>query len=168
MKIGNDRSVAGCAYLMLILFLSSCGVYSTSTQIAPHLKTVYVPTFKNKTSEFYIPQLITDGIIERLLNESNLRVSSTEDADSILRGTILDYRVEALAYTGEGEVKSRRVRLLMEAEFVDQIKNKVIWKADNMERWGTYDSDTETERDGAERAIEKLAQDIVTQSLQGW
>jgi len=152
----------------LVLIVSACGAYSTSTQVAPYLKTVFVPTFENKTSEFYIPQLITDGIIEKLMRESNLRVSSTEDSDSVLRGTILDYRVEALAYSGEGDVSSRRVRVLIKAEFVDQIKNKVLWKGEKMERWGTYDSSTETERDGAERAIEKLAEDIVTQSLQGW
>jgi TolB-like protein len=136
--------------------------------VAPHLKTVYVPTFENKTSEFYMPQMLTDGLIEKLMSESNLRVSSTEESDSVLRGTILAYRVEAMAYSGEGDVTSRRVRVLIEAEFVDQIKNKVLWKGERVERWGTYDSLNETERDGAERAIEKLAEDIVTQSLQGW
>jgi len=65
-------------------------------------------------------------------------------------------------------VTSRRVRVLVQAEFVDQIKNKVLWKGDRLERWGTYDSLSETERDGTLRAIEKLAEDIVTQSLQGW
>jgi len=154
--------------LMLILCSMACGVYSTTTQVASHLKTVYIPTFENKTSEFYIPQLLTDGITEKLMSESNLRVSSTEDSDAVLRGTILEYRVEAMAYTGEGNVTSRRVRVLVQAEFVDQIKNKVLWKGDRLERWGTYDSLSETERDGTLRAIEKLAEDIVTQSLQGW
>jgi hypothetical protein len=150
-----------------LLLLSSCGPYSTTSQIAPYLKTVYVPTFQNKTSEFSLPQLLTDGINETLLSQGNLKISSTEEADAVLRGTILAYKVEALAYESGGSVTSRRVRILVDVEFVDQIKNKVLWKDERMERWGTFES-SEAERDGAVRAIEKLATDIVTQALQGW
>jgi hypothetical protein len=152
--------------LPLLLF-SSCGVYSTTSQIAPYLKTVYVPTFENKTSEFTLPQLLTEEITTDLLSQGNLKISSTEDADSVLRGTILDYRVEALSYENSGAVTSRRVRILVNVEFFDQVKNRVLWKDERMERWGTFES-TESESDGAKRAVEKLSEDIVTQALQGW
>lgn len=161
----HTRILFRCAFGILVF--AACGVYSTTSQIAPYLKTVYVPTFQNKTSEFYLQQLLTDEITENLLSQGTLRVSSTENADSALRGTILDYKVEALAYQSEGDVTSRRVRILVNVEFVDQVKNKVLWKDERMERWGTFDA-SESERDGAERALEKLASDIVTQVLQGW
>lgn len=152
----------------MIVLTVACGVYSTSTQVAPHLKTVFVPTFENETSEFYLPQILTDKMTEKILNESNLRVAATADADALLRGTILGYRVEALSYQNDESVTSRRVRVLVKAEFVDQVKGKTIWETERMERWGTYDTATEIERHGATRAVEKLAEDIVTQSLQGW
>lgn len=158
-----------CAVLS-VLVLSSCGVYSTTSQIAPYLKTVYVPTFQNKTSEFVLPQQLTEEITENLLNQGNLRISASEDADSVLRGTILDYEVEALAYESSEDVAnvtSRRVRILVDVEFYDQVKGRILWEDERMERWGTFES-TESESDGADRAVEKLASDIVTQALQGW
>ena len=77
--------------ILLILFFTflveSCGFYSLSGSLPPHIKTISIPMVENETAEFGIAENISDGIQERFNDEGILRVINN-NADSILRGTV--------------------------------------------------------------------------------
>jgi TolB-like protein len=154
--------------LSLSLAAAGCGVYSTSARLPTHLTTVHIETFENETSEFLLPQQINEGLVNRFQEEGDLRVTSSPSADAFLEGTILDYREEPLAYVGGGDVLQRKVRIFVRVRFIDQVRGEVLWETERMERWAVYDAETEEEEDGIRRAVDKLAEDVISQALKGW
>ncbi len=162
------RGVSLSTALTAAFFHGGCGAYTTSARLPLHLKTVYIETFENKTNEFLLPQQIAEGLVARFQEEGDLRVTTSPSADAMLTGTILRYVEEPLAYVGGGDVLQRKVRILVDVRFVDQVKDDVIWEMERMERWAVYDSQTEEEEDGIREAVEKLAEDIINLALKGW
>ena len=150
------------------LIVMSCGAYTTRTRLPSHLRTVYIQTFENKTSEFLLPQEIAEGLVAKFQEEGDLQVTTSTSADAYLEGTILRYEEEPLTYVGGGSVLQRKVRIFVDVRFVDRVRDEVIWEAEQLERWAVYDSETEEEEDGIRRAVDKLAEDIINQALKGW
>ncbi len=163
-----NRKVLLLLVLTATFSAGSCGVYTTRTRLPSYLRTVNIMTFGNKTNEYLLPQQIVEELIARFQEEGDLAVINSATADAVIEGEILDYKEEPLAYVGEGEVLERKVRIVVDVRFVDQVKDDVLWQAKGLERWATYDSQTEQEEDGIRRAVDKLADDIINQALKGW
>lgn len=170
--LSRDRKTSGWrrsrVLACICLATAGCAAYSTSARLPSHLRTIHIETFENETSEYLLPQAINEGLVSRFQEEGDLRVTAAPTADAALEGTILDYREEPLAYVGGGEVLQRKVRIFLRARFVDQVRGEVLWEADRMERWAVYDAATEEEEDGIRRAVDKLADDVISQALKGW
>jgi hypothetical protein len=160
----------GCLlFIAAAAFLDSgCGVYTTRASLPAHLRTVYIQTFENRTNEFLLPQQIAEGLVSRFQEEGDLRITTSPDADASLEGIILRYEEEPLAYVGSSDVLQRKVRIFVDVYFVDQVKDEILWEVEGMERWAVYDSQTEEEEDGINRAVDKLAEDVINQALKGW
>ena len=63
-----------CAFVLI-----GCGVYSFSGSGLPsHIRTVAVPLFSNKSSEYGIKDDLTEGIIEALVSDGKLKVVRKE------------------------------------------------------------------------------------------
>ncbi len=164
----SNRKILLLSLVAAVFFVHGCGVYTSSARLPSHLKTIYIQTFENKTNEFLLPQQIAERLVERFQEEGDLRVTSSTSADAFLDGTILNYREEPLTYVGEGDVLQRKVRIFVSVSFIDQISGDVLWEVERMERWATYDSESEEENDGIRRAVDKLADDVINQALKGW
>jgi hypothetical protein len=154
------------------LVLLACGVYSFSGSGLPsHIKTVAVPLFGNQTAEYGIKEKLTDEILNSLVEDGKLKVAGRDDADSIINGAVVDYKNVAYTYDKSENVQEYIVRIYVDVSYEDAKERKVIWEQKRMEGWGTYDVQTEPPEDeemGRERAIAKLAEDIVNQTVAGW
>ena len=158
--------------LMWSLLFLACGIYSFSGSGLPsHIRTVAVPVFGNQTAEYGIKENLTDAVIDALVKDGHLRVAGRETADAIVEGTVVDYKEQAYTYDKSENVQEYIVRIYVDVSFRDVKDRKVIWEEGRMEGWGTYDvqvSPPEDEEIGRERAIAKLAQDIVNKTVAGW
>jgi TolB-like protein len=164
----SNRKILLLSLVTAVFLAFGCGVYTSSARLPSHLKTIYIQTFENKTNEFLLPQQIAERLVERFQEEGDLRVTSSTSADAFLDGTILNYKEEPLTYVGGGDVLQRKVRIFVSVSFIDQISGDVLWEVERMERWATYDSESEEEDDGIRRAVDKLADDVINQALKGW
>ena len=150
----------------LAIAVSACG-YSFRSPVPAHLNTVYVPTFENETREFQITQQLTERVINEFLSESRLNlVSEEEDADLVVRGTILDYEEEALSYDpGERvnpDVFTRRVVLRVDVSLRDEVRDELLWENRALVEWGEFNEDDgETRETGIDRAVEKIAEEVL-------
>ncbi|RKY85526.1 hypothetical protein DRP98_02675, partial [candidate division KSB1 bacterium] len=123
--------------------------------------------FEDQTSEFGIKEKLTDALISEFTRDNTLKISSQDEADSIIRGKILSVVDRAETYDAQEQAQSYRVYISVEVKFEDLRKHKVLWKQ-RMNQWGSYSLAGESRQQGIEQAIKKLAEDILNKSVSGW
>jgi len=152
----------------LLLSISGCGVYSFSGSGLSGIKTIAIPVFDNQTGEYGIRETLTEKIAERFVQDNTLKVVNEKIAESILQGIITKYEREAHTFDEQENIEEYIVRIWVKVTFEEKKNKKVIWKEDSLLGWGIYSAQDETEDLGKERAIEKLAEDIVNKTVKGW
>ena len=152
----------------LLLFISGCGVYSFSGSSLGGIKTIAIPLFDNQTDQYGIRETLTEKIADRFVQDNTLKVVNEKIADSFLRGTITKYLRESHTFDENENIKEYIVRIWVRVSFEEKKNKKVLWKEDNLLGWGIYSAQNETEDMGRQRAIEKLAEDIVNKTVKGW
>jgi len=146
--------------------VAACG-YSFRSPVPAHLQTVYVPTFQNETREFQLTQQVTERVIGEFLNESRLRlVADEEDADLLVVGIVKSYDEEALSYdpgqAANPDVFSRRVLLTLDVRLEDQVREETLWENASLREWGEFSEERgETREDGIQRAVDKIAEELL-------
>ncbi len=152
----------------LLFSVSGCGVYSFSGSGLSGINTVAVPLFDNQTQEYGIREALTEKIAERFVQDNTLKVVNEKTADSIVRGVIIRYNRESHTFDEQENIKEYIVRIWVKVSFEEKKNKKTIWEDENLLGWGIYSALDETEDLGKERAIEKLAEDIVNKTVKGW
>ena len=159
------------AVLILLFSFIGCGVYTFGGSTLPsHLKTVNIPLFINATPEPGVAELITENLNRKIRNDRLLQpVSSNSDAS--ITGRVLSYQNKTYSYKNEAyrevDVSSYQILITVEVEFIDNVKNNVIYKG-KITEYGLYDFEKESEEDGLRRAVEKIVTQIMQSSIQSW
>ncbi len=153
------------AALMLTV---SCGVYTFSPSALGGIKTTAIPLFENRTSEGGLSEDLTDRLSRAFVDDNTLRVVPESRADAVLRGAVISYTLEAYTYDENEVVSEYIVRVAVDMGFYEKKNAKTIWEEKSMSNWGTYNSVSETEFDGKERALNKLVEDILNKTVKGW
>ena len=157
--------------LLPFLFLSSNCYYSTSASALPStIKTVAIPLFQDETVETDIKEQLTDAIVEKFLENNQLRVVDVRDADAMVIGTITDVREEALAFS-QGTINELRIWIVVNVRFEDVGNRDVLWEEEELLTFGDYEvvTGTETDREkGIELAVSKMAVEILNRTISGW
>ncbi len=161
------------ALLVALLGTGGCS-YTVSGVLPGHLKTLAIPVFGNNTVEFRLADDVTQAITEAFLADRRLRLVREQDADAVLRGTVLSYRNQVYGYTAQERATQYEIVLVVQVAFRDQVKNRVVWKEDQLAVRTTYNvvavggAPAQTETDGRAEVIRKLAEQIVSRTVQGW
>ena len=151
---------------------AGCSHYGFSSAVKTHISTIAVPVLLNETLEYGAEQAVTDAIINEFTEDNALRVVGEEEADSILRGAIVLYERPVMSYDASGDPKEYKVRVVAKLLYEDLTKNEIVWEKE-IEGWAVY-SDTAaggyeaTEEEARAYAFVKLAQDVLSKTVQGW
>jgi len=167
----NIKKTAVIGFLGVISLLGiSCGHYSFSGNTLPaYIKTVAIPLFENKTSEFRISEKLTDAVIDAFTQDNTLKTVDPSLASALISGEITSVTDRASTFNQQEQVQSYRVHVTVRAEFRDQKKRRILWKA-VLQEWGEYQhsASTEERQKAIDDAIKKLAEDILNKSVAGW
>ena len=131
-------------------------------------------TFANNTVEHGLADDITQALINSFQADRRLTSERERDADTVLRGTVLSYRNRVYAYTSQEVATQYEILLAVKVSLHDQVKNREIWKEDALTVRTTYSvvpvgsEPAKTEVDGRRDVIQKLADQIVSRTVQGW
>ncbi|MCK9182436.1 MAG: LPS assembly lipoprotein LptE [Fibrobacteraceae bacterium] len=151
------------------LFLVGCYSFTAST-LPSHIKTIQIHEVDNKTLDPVLGNTLRDSVVRMFRkNAGGVRLVNS-DADADFELTLLSYTNKPENYNSSSEVETYRVTLKVNVRFFDNVKNKVIYKGDNLSADGTYDvlaNETE-DRHGQARAIEKLQDLIIANALAKW
>jgi hypothetical protein len=156
------------------LAAGSCA-YTTSTALLPsHIKTVAVPLFENGTTEYNLPQEVTDAVIARFVADNHLRVVEERQADAVVRGRVTLYKNSVFGFSDQKRAQEYRVTIAVSMVFKDRVKNREIWSDDNLVKTTNYyvqdvpGQPAKTELDGRKEAVAKLADEILSRTVEGW
>jgi hypothetical protein len=153
------------AGILLILTICSCGIYSFSgSTLPPHIKTVGIPLFENRTAEFGIDRQVTDLLTEALRKDNTLKIADPGVSDAVLHGVIVGIREQAGQYNSDEEALDYRIYLTIKVSF-DDVKNRQTFWEVSFSDFGTYDNDRDA---GIEEAIGKISEDIINKTVSDW
>ena len=160
--------------LILFLMASLGGVFGwysfTASTLPSHIKTVQIHEVDNKTLDPVLGNTLKDSV-EKMFrkNAGGVRLVNS-DADADFELTLLSYTNKPENYTSSSEVETYRVTMKVNVRFYDNVKEKMIYKGENLSADGTYDVlQNETEdRHGQSRAIAKLQDLIIANALAKW
>jgi hypothetical protein len=153
----------------LLLICTGCGFYSFSGSLAPHLNTVAVPLFENRTAEFGITEDMTDIIIEEFTRDNTLKISDRSGADVLIEGVILRINDRAGGFDAQERVQDYKIYLTVSIKCTDQQKQQLLWE-ERITQWGSFDPSAgpESRNDGIAEAIEKISQEVLNKTVSGW
>jgi Lipopolysaccharide-assembly len=160
------------------LALTGCLYGFAGGGLPSDIKTVAVLPFDNLTPEPTLTQEISDKVREAVQGRLGLRQAGEASADAIVRGSITRYEPDLpVAYTGttvaQGQpdsidVTKRLVQITVSVEILDQHRGKTLWQATGLTLEGDYAPGSETEKDGREKALDKLVTNIVDGAQSQW
>lgn len=90
----NSKFILTILASAALTLLAGCASYKFGTTLPPHLRTIYVDTFKNKTKEPQLDTKITSEIIREFQRDGQLKVRDANHADIILTGIVTQYTLD--------------------------------------------------------------------------
>ncbi|MDE2728911.1 MAG: LPS assembly lipoprotein LptE [Gemmatimonadota bacterium] len=163
--------------VFLIPLLSACMVvtacyYSTSQgSRAGDIRNIVIPLFDNTTVETGIQEDLTDKVIERFLENGEFRIVDLRQADAAIIGVITNLQEESVAFSAGTQAREVRLSIVVDVRFETVDKKEVIWEERQLRTFGDYAIDTGTDSDrepALDTAIERMADEILNQSISGW
>jgi hypothetical protein len=152
----------------------SCAYTASPALLPAHLKTIAIPVFENATTEYTIEQEVTDVVIQRFVADNHLRVVDERSADAVIRGKITTYTNLVFGFQAQTGAQEYRVTIGMQVTFKDLVKNREVWTEPNLVKSANYyvqdvpGQTAKTELDGRKEAIDKLAEEILSRTVQSW
>ena len=168
------RTIGAAVFAGVTLIASSCG-YTTSPALLPsHLRTIAVPAFENGTTEYTLEREITDAVIQRFVQDNHLKVVDERSANAVLHGRITQYRNAVFGFSTGSTAQEYRVTIALSITLKDQVKNRELWSEPSLIKTANYyvvdapGQPAQTELDGRKQAISKIADEILSRTVEGW
>jgi len=174
-------------YVLLVLLLSigGCGYgLGLGGFYLPHIKTIYVETFDNRTYEANIEITISDDI-RILFNENGTLkvVNSKEEADCLLQGEIVEYIRQPARYSSEDTkiITEYKLVLVTNLKLTDLVKKRTLWTERNFFGYCYYGYTGSSPQVGTQThvyanseteafpfAAADLARNIINRTIENW
>ncbi len=155
------------------LLVASCAHYQLGTTLPPHLKTIYVETFKNTTGEPQLESSIANAMRQEVLRDGTLKLVDPEEADIILRGVITSYTLESIRRDRNNPKTTNEYRAIVRADIQAYerktgkpiVKNRTVSGSERMQVGG----DLVTARRSVLPVVaERLADQAVEAVVSAW
>jgi hypothetical protein len=115
-----------------LVLVAGCG-YGTKGNLPAHIKSVAVPTFKNKTQQPAVESTITAAVINAFVTSGKLKVVSADQADSILEGEVTGYDIVSIAVDNRINVRQYRLLVTMNLQFRDVRQGGMLFRQEGLQ-----------------------------------
>jgi len=149
------------ALLLLLLAATGCG-YSLRGGLPPHIKTIGIPVFVNKTGEPAVEDFMTRAVVDAFVTSGQLKVVAPKDADAILEGEVVGYRIESLSFDPRANVREYRLLVTLNLGFRDARTNVLLWREEGLQEKADFrvPGQVATTISREETAVRRAAVDI--------
>lgn len=187
----NSRVLCIAVMAAALLGLVGCG-YSTQSTLDKKYNSVYVAAFHNNGREYDLQAPLTNALRRKFMMDGRLTLVNEDEADLILEGTLLGYRLKGITFDTNDEVTQFLVVVLAGARLTDRATGDVLWEDADLAGESSYytraagqSSDrlrgnadvflatvrsfaSEEENRAASEALEQLASDVFYRTLEPW
>ena len=164
--------------LALLVAFSGCG-YTRKTTLPQNIQSIYVRTVLNKIPveeiSTYQPGLemaITKAVIRRLNKDGNLKVVASEnEADVVLQSDLVRFQQEGLRFNNLERVEEYRLYLVLSLKLVSTKTKELLWEEPNFSGDSEYfvsDVRSVGREEGVQRAVDRLARNVVDRIVEDW
>lgn len=164
------RLIASAVLLFSLVGFQGCYSFRGGS-VPAHLKTIAVPLFDDQsgTGEPGIREQLTNKLLDRLRQDNSLQVTDKSHADSMIEGIIVSIPDEPNAVIKGEAVTTKKITITVKVSYEDEKLKKKMWEKE-LSNWGVYEiSGGPARRQTAiTAAIDKLAEDIVNETVSGW
>jgi outer membrane lipopolysaccharide assembly protein LptE/RlpB len=154
--------------------LGGCG-YSFRTSLPPGIQSIHVPVLENRTQEPGIEDFMTQALTQAVVQTGRVRLArNAQDADAVLEGAVVEYRLNAISFDRSANVTSYRLIIGLALVFKDLKQNQILWKQDRIEERADFlvaGQVTQTlarEEVAVQRAAVEVARAIVSFAFEGF
>ena len=113
--------------LVACLAVAGCG-YTIGGSLPPHVRTVAVSMFANRTNEPAVEAMLTRAIAEAFARSGRLRVVSLAEADAILEGEVTGYEIASIAFDPRANVRQYRLIVTLNVQFRDVREDRILFQ----------------------------------------
>ena len=159
--------------LLIIIPAFSCRYSFTGASVPPHLKTIAIPVFEDKSGfgQAIVREELTNKLVQRFIEDNTLKIADKKSADSILEGEIISIYDRPVVVGGNEVVTRKRVSITVHVVYRDMVKHRKIWEKE-FTNWGEYElnrGNIEQNRlEAISKAIDKLVEDIFLATVSNW
>ena len=152
---------------------TGCAGYRLGSMLPDDIKSVYVPTFVNKTSEPQLEVDTTQAMVAELQKDGSLRVVNEDQADSLLKVTLRSYRIEPVSYRSDQRTSAREYRIVLNASILMTRRGTgaVVMEAPSVRGEFVFPVSgdlSSSKRRGLPLAAEDLAHNLVEKVVEAW
>ena len=161
--------VSRVAFGILVLIVTGCYSFRGGS-VPEHISTVSIASVIDR-SGFGDPtfrEFATETLVKRFRSDNTVRLVE-ENGDARLSPILVRVQDQVAALQSGDLEGKRRIVVGVEVEYFDAVKNVVVWKK-TVENFDVYDvSDlTEGRRLAAERALRRIADDVLLAIVSDW
>ena len=159
--------------LALAVLCAGCIYQFRGGNFPEHIRTLAVDPVENETARLEVTGELNEQLFRLLPAALGVRAASSDEADAVVRVSIIRYEVNVPNYRpGVGgqraEVLQRQVAITAQVQIVDQVNNEIYWEAPTLRAEGQFLETTESEEVGRAEAIRTLVQSIVDGAQSNW
>lgn len=163
-----------CLCCVLTAGLTGCAGfgYTLGSTLPPDLRSVYVPTFINRSSEPFLETEATKAVIQELQKDGSLKVVDKDAADFLLKVVLVNCSLTPLRYDRDSGKTTAEYRLEITADIVlSRIQTKEFIVVKRVR--GEFDFRPGGDLQSAKRsalpgACRDLAHDVVESTVEYW
>jgi len=162
------------ALLILGIGGTGCVFYSFSGATIPsHLETIAIPIAQDNTANPIntLGRDLTNVLTDEFIGRTRLSLNNNEtDADIVLSARIVRYRNEPTGVSGQDQATTNSVQIRVQARYQDQVNDSTMVDEafTGTAEYDPTEAAIQGERDAAQLALERLAEDIFTTATSNW
>lgn len=168
------------AALLLALGSTGCGYHlvgTGSSALPAHLRNLYVAPFVNQTVRAEFDQRLTEEVTQEWVRRGRFQlVSSAEQADAVVSGTIVAANTVPVRFDELGRVTQYQLTVAADVQIVDRTvePSRTLWRDKRFTRTVSYEVDVsaldyfDREIEAMEKAARDFARGLVVTILEGF
>jgi RNase P/RNase MRP subunit p29 len=153
----------------LALLLSSCGYHIAghSDLLPQTIKTIAIPAFANGTTRYKLTDRLPEAISREFLTRTRYKVvSDVNQADAVLRGTVINYSAYSTIFDPvKGRATAVELHVTMQVSLTDRATGKVLFSRPSFEVREQYEISVDPSQyfEESDAALDRVSQQVARQ-----
>lgn len=133
--------LAAAAAAALAWAAGGCTTYYLGSMLPGDVRTVFVPTCRNQTTEPFIEQDVTGALMASLQADGSLKVAGEKEADTVLQVTVTGFSLDPVSYESGTSNTAEEYRMTLTAGYVltRRSDGTVVAEGTGVKGWEDFD-----------------------------